>query len=156
VVEVILLERIRNLGSLGQKVNVKAGYGRNFLIPQGKAVYATDANLAKFEARRSELEKIESQHLQEAQAKKQALEALGTITIQTKAGEEGKLFGSIGTRDIADAITAKGVEVAKSEIDLPTGVIRMTGNYDITLELHSDVIAIVKLSIMSEANKSED
>jgi large subunit ribosomal protein L9 len=150
-VEVILLERIRNLGALGQKVNVKAGYGRNFLIPQGKAVYATEANTKKFEARRSELEKVEAEHLQAAMTKKEAVEALGVVTIRAKAGEEGKLFGSIGTRDIALAVTNAGVEVAKSEIDLPTGVIRMTGDYEITLELHSDVIAIVKLSIVSEA-----
>ncbi len=149
--EVILLERIRNLGALGQKVNVKAGYGRNFLIPQGKAVYATEANTKKFEARRSELEKVEAEHLQAAMTKKEAVEALGVVTIRAKAGEEGKLFGSIGTRDIALAVTNAGVEVAKSEIDLPTGVIRMTGDYEITLELHSDVIAIVKLSIVSEA-----
>lgn len=149
--EVILLERIRNLGSLGDRVNVKAGYGRNFLIPSGKAVYATAANVTKFEARRSELEKIAAQHVAEATAKKNALEALGVVTLNSKAGEEGKLFGSVGTRDIADAITAAGVEVCKSEIDLPTGVIRMVGNYDITIELHSDVVAVVKLSIVSEA-----
>lgn len=153
--DVILLERIRNLGTLGQRVNVKAGYGRNFLIPTGKAVFATDANIAKFEARRSELEKIEAGHLKEAQAKKKALEALDVIVIKVKAGEEGKLFGSIGTRDLADAITAAGIEVSKSEIDLPTGVIRMTGEYDITIELHSDVVAIVKMSVASEA-QSED
>lgn len=149
--EVILLERIRNLGALGDKVNVKAGYGRNFLIPEGKAVYATAKNIEKFEARRGELEKAEAAHLQAARDKKQTIEALGTITIRAKSGDEGKLFGSIGTRDIAHAITEAGVEVAKSEIDLPTGVIRNIGDYDIALELHSDVVAIVKLSIVSEA-----
>jgi large subunit ribosomal protein L9 len=153
--QVLLLEKIRNLGALGDKVNVKAGYGRNYLIPHGKAVSATVANVAKVEARRAELEKIEAAHLKEAIAKKDALEALGLITIHAKAGEEGKLFGSIGTRDIADAITAAGVEVTKSEIDLPTGVIRSTGDYEITLELQSDVVAIVKLAIVSEASTSD-
>jgi large subunit ribosomal protein L9 len=150
-VEIILLERVRNLGALGEKVNVKAGYGRNFLIPHGKAVSATVANIAKFEARRSELEKVEAAHLQAALDKKAAIEALGSVVIRSKAGDEGKLFGSIGTRDIADAVTEAGVEIAKSEIDLPTGVLRMVGDYDITLELHSDVVAILKLSISSEA-----
>jgi large subunit ribosomal protein L9 len=149
--EVLLLEKVRNLGALGDKVNVKSGYGRNFLVPQGKAIYATAANIKKFEARRADLEKVEKEHLDAALAKKAAIEALGTITLHAKAGEEGKLFGSIGTRDIADAITASGVEIAKSEIDLPTGVIRNLGDYDITLELHSDVVAIVKLSIITEA-----
>lgn len=149
--EVILLERIRNLGSLGDKVNVKAGYGRNYLVPKGKAVYATPASIAKFEARRSELEKIEAEHLKAAQDKKQALENLGVIVIHSKAGDEGKLFGSIGTRDIAEAINHAGVEVLKSEIDLPTGVLRQVGEYEIVIELHSDVKATVKLSITSEA-----
>ncbi len=149
--EVILLEKIRNLGKLGQKVNVKPGYGRNCLIPQGKAVYATAANTAKFEARRGELEKVEAEHLQTALTRKQAIEGLGVLTIQAKAGEEGKLFGSIGTRDIADLLSKAGCEVAKSEIDLPTGVLRMLGDYEITLELHSDVVAVVKLSITTEA-----
>jgi large subunit ribosomal protein L9 len=150
-VEIILLERVRNLGSLGEKVNVKSGYGRNYLIPEGKAVFATVANIAKFEARRGELEKAEAAHLQAAQDKKAAIEGLGSVVIRSKAGDEGKLFGSIGTRDIAEAVTEAGVEIAKSEIDLPTGVLRNVGEYDITLELHSDVVAILKLSIVSEA-----
>jgi large subunit ribosomal protein L9 len=150
-VEVILLEKIRNLGSLGQRVNVKSGYGRNFLIPEGKAVFATEVNVKKFEARRSELEKAEAEHLQTALDKKAAIEALGPVVIRSKAGEEGKLFGSIGTRDIADAVTEAGVEVAKSEIDLPTGVLRNIGDYDIVIELHSDVTATLKISIAAEA-----
>ena len=153
---VILLERIRNLGTLGQTVNVKAGYGRNFLIPKGKAVFATAANVAKFEVRRSELEKVAAERLQAAQARKQQIEGLGAVTIQAKAGEEGKLFGSIGTKDIADAITKAGSEVCKSEIDLPSGVLRTTGEFDITLELDSDVVAIVKLNIVSEAQSHDD
>jgi large subunit ribosomal protein L9 len=150
-VEVILLERVRNLGSLGQKVNVKSGYGRNYLIPTGKAVYATAVNITKFEARRAELEKVEAEHLKAAMDRKAAIEALGVVVIHSKAGDEGKLFGSIGTRDIAEAVTNAGAEVAKSEIDLPTGVLRMTGDYEITVELHSDVTAVVKLSVVSEA-----
>lgn len=153
--DVILLERIRNLGALGDRVNVKSGYGRNYLIPQGKAVFATEANIVKFEARRSELEKIAAEHVKEAQTKKQAIEALKVVTINAKAGEEGKLFGSIGTRDIADAITAAGVEVLKSEIDLPMGVLRMVGEYEITIELHSDVAASIKLNIVSEGAHAE-
>jgi large subunit ribosomal protein L9 len=155
-VEIILLEKIRNLGALGEKVNVKSGYGRNFLVPTGKAVYATPANIKKFEARRAELEKAEAIHMQEALDKKQALENLGVVKINAKTGDEGKLFGSIGTRDIADAITAAGITVTKSEIDLPTGVLRTTGEYDITIELHGDVKAIVKLSIYSEGEESAE
>ncbi len=151
MVQVILLEKIRNLGALGDKVNVKPGYGRNYLIPEGKAVYATPASIAKFEAQRSELEKVAAQHLQAAEDRKQALEALGVVNISAKAGEEGKLFGSIGTRDIADAITAAGVEVSKSEIDLPTGALRQIGSHDIVIELHSDVTATVKINIIAEA-----
>ena len=149
--EVILLERIRNLGVLGDRVNVKSGYGRNYLIPEGKAVFATTASIAKFEERRGELEKAEAAHLKAAMDKKSALEALSAIVIRSKAGEEGKLFGSIGTRDIADAVTEAGVEVAKSEIDLPTGVLRHVGDYEIVVELHSDVKATVKLTIAAEA-----
>src|SRR5436190_14843090 len=110
-VEVILLEKIRNLGVLGEKVKVKSGYGRNYLVPQGKAVYATAENTAKFEARRAELEKAAAEHVKAAEGRKQALEALQVVTIAAKSGEEGKLFGSIGTRDIAAAITKAGVEV---------------------------------------------
>jgi large subunit ribosomal protein L9 len=150
-VEVILLERIRNLGALGQTVKVKPGYGRNYLVPEGKAVYATAANIKKFEARRAELEKLEAEHLQAAQARGQALTAIGNITIKAKAGDEGKLFGSIGVRDIAEAITHAGVEVAKSEIHLPMGALRQAGEYDIDVEFHSDVRVIVKLSVVSEA-----
>ena len=124
--EVILLEKVANLGILGDKVKVKAGYGRNFLVPFGKAVSATKANVEAFEARRAEL------------------------TITAKAGDEGKLFGSIGTRDLADAITAAGVEVAKSEIRMPTGPIRTIGEFDIALQLHTDVAATVKIFVEVE------
>ena len=155
-VELILLEKIRNLGGLGDKVNVKSGYGRNFLVPKGKAVYANVKNIAKFEERRAELEKVAAQGMDAAQERKQTLEALKVITIKTKAGEEGKLFGSIGTRDIAAAITAAGVEVTKSEIHLPTGVLRMTGEYEIEVELHSDLSTMVRVDIVSEGSSRSD
>jgi large subunit ribosomal protein L9 len=149
--EVILLEKVRNLGALGEKVNVKSGYGRNFLIPHGKAVSATPKNIEAFEVRRAELEKLEAEHLAAAQARKAAIEGLGAVIINSKAGDEGKLFGSIGTRDIADAVHAAGVALEKSEIDLPTGVIRNIGDYEIVVELHSDVVATLKLSITSSS-----
>lgn len=150
-VEVILLEKIRNLGALGERVKVKSGYGRNFLIPKGKAVFATNENVKKFELRRAELEKIEAEVFAAAQAKQQALAGLRVVTIIAKAGDEGKLFGSVGARDIADAITAAGVEVEKSEVMLPTGVLRYIGEYDIEVELHGDMSATIKLSIAPAA-----
>lgn len=149
--EVILLERMRNLGALGQTVKVKSGYARNFLIPQGKAVYATKANVAKFEQRRAELEKIEAEKLKQAQVRQEALNALPVIKITSKAGDEGKLFGSVGTRDIAEAITKAGQPVEKSEVRLSEGSIRMVGEYEITVELESDVTALVKISVGPEA-----
>ena len=149
--EVILTEKVRNLGALGEKVKVKAGYGRNYLVPQGKAVYATVENIKKFEARRAELEKVEAEHLKAAQAIQQALQALNVVTIPAKAGEEGKLFGSIGTRDIAEAITKAGVETQKSQVHLPMRVLRQAGEYEIEIELHSDLDAVIKINIVSEA-----
>jgi len=147
---VILMERVQNLGDLGDQVSVKAGYGRNFLIPQGKAVSANKENVAKFEERRAELEKAAAEKLAAAEARKTALEAL-EITISHQAGEEGKLFGSVGTHDIADAITAAGAEVARAEIRLSEGSLRQVGDYEISIELHSDVVAMVKLSVVAEA-----
>ncbi len=147
--EVILLEKVANLGSLGDKVNVKAGYGRNFLLPYGKAVPATEANLKAFEERRAELEKAAAEKLSAAQARAEALEG-AAFTISSKAGEEGKLFGSIGVRDIADAITTGGTEVEKSEVRLPEGPIRVTGEYEIELQLHSDVEVTIKLAVVAE------
>ncbi len=149
--EVILLENIRNLGALGATVKVKSGYGRNYLVPKGKAVYATPDNITKFEARRAELEKIAAEHVKAAQERKQTLDALKVVTIQAKAGDEGKLFGSIGTRDIATAITNAGVQINKSEIHLPNGVLRQLGEYDIEVELHSEVVTVVKVNIVAEA-----
>lgn len=146
---VILLEKVNNLGDLGEQVNVKAGYGRNFLIPQGKAVSATPENVAKFEARRAELEKAAAERLAAAEARKAALDEL-TVTIAQKAGEEGKLFGSVGTSDIANAITEAGVEVSKSEVRLPEGALRHVGEFEIDIEFHTDVIATITVEIVPE------
>ena len=147
--EVILLEKIRRLGELGDKVRVKPGFGRNFLIPQGKAVPATPENIAKFEARRAELEKAQSEALATAAARAEKLNTL-TLTIRRKAGEEGKLFGSVSTGDIAEAATAAGIELHKHEVRLPEGPFRMTGQYEVSLSLHADVDAKVILNIEAE------
>ena len=147
---VILLERVQNLGDLGDQVSVKAGYGRNFLIPQGKAVSASKENVVKFEERRAELEKAAAEKRAAAEVRKTALEVL-SVSIAQQAGDEGKLFGSVGTHDIADAITAAGVEVSRSEVRLPEGSLRHVGDYEISIDLHSDVVAKVKLSVVAEA-----
>ncbi|AXR08034.1 50S ribosomal protein L9 [Salinimonas sediminis] len=149
--DVILLDKVANLGGLGDQVNVKSGYARNFLFPQGKAVPATKDNVEKFEARRAELEAKIADQLSAAQARAEKLDALEEVTVAAPAGDEGKLFGSIGTRDIADAITAAGVEVTKSEVRLPTGTLRETGEYDIDVQLHSDVATTVKVVVIAEA-----
>lgn len=147
--DVILLDKIGNLGNVGDKVSVKAGFGRNFLIPQGKALPATASNVAEFEARRAELEAAAAEKKVEAEARAAKLTDL-SITIAANAGDEGKLFGSIGTRDIADAITAAGVEVAKAEVKLPEGALRDVGEFDIDVQLHSEVVATVKVIIEAE------
>jgi len=149
--DIILLDKIANLGGLGDKVTVKSGYARNFLFPKGKAVPATKVNVEKFEQRRAELEaKIAQQH-SAAQARADKITALGEVTIASPAGDEGKLFGSVGTRDIAAAITAAGIEVTKSEVKLPVGTLRETGEFEIDLQVHSDVTATIKLVIIQEA-----
>lgn len=148
--EVILLENIVNLGALGDTVDVKAGYGRNFLIPQGKAVPATRDNVAKFEARRAELEAAAAAANAAAEARAEAINALGLISIPANAGEEGKLFGSIGTRDIADAVTAAGVEVDKAEVRLPEGALRELGEYEVAIQLLGDVTASVAIAVIPE------
>lgn len=147
--EVILLDKVGKLGAIGDKVTVKSGYGRNFLLPQGKAVAATAKNIADFEARRAELEAAAAGKLADATARAEKLAAL-EVTIAANSGDEGRLFGSIGTRDIADAITAAGVAVNKSEVRLPEGVIRQTGSYEIDVQLHAEVIQAVKLSVIAE------
>jgi large subunit ribosomal protein L9 len=146
---VILLERLANLGDLGEEVNVKAGFARNYLIPQGKAVRASEANRSVFEGRRAELERAADELLGEAQDRAEKLKEL-VLTYVAKAGEEGKLYGSVGTKDIADLVTEQAIEVAKSEVRLPEGVIRSIGEFDVDLQLHSDVTVSIKLNVVAE------
>jgi large subunit ribosomal protein L9 len=147
--EVILLDKVGRLGNIGDKVTVKAGYGRNFLLPQGKAVAATAKNVADFEERRAGLEAAAAAKKAEAEARAAKLAEL-SVTIGANAGDEGRLFGSIGTRDIADAITAAGVEVSKAEVRLPQGALREVGEYSIDVQLHAEVTQVVKLVVVSE------
>ena len=147
--DIILLQKVDNLGDLGDKVHVKNGYGRNFLIPSGKAVPATAENLKAFEARRAELEKEAAEKLAAAEARKAKLDGL-ELTINCKAGEEGRLFGSIGTSDIAKAVNEAGHELEKREVMLPNGAFRVTGDYEVDLHLHADVNATVKLALVAE------
>lgn len=147
--EVILLEKIRRLGDLGEKVRVKPGFGRNFLIPHGKAIPATPENIAKFEARRAELEKAKADTLAIATARAEKLNAL-SITLRRRAGSEGKLFGSVGTVDIAEAAVAAGVELHKHEVKLPDGPYRSVGEFEVGLNLHADVDARLRLAIVAE------
>ncbi len=146
---IILLERIVNLGDLGDEVAVKSGFARNFLIPKGKAVRASKENRAVFEARRAELERVAQERMGEAQARAAKLNGV-VVTISAKAGDEGKLYGSVGTQDIADALAAQGAEVAKSEIRMPAGVIRVVGEYSIDVHLHTDVNVAVKVVVVPE------
>lgn len=147
--DVILLEKVDNLGNLGDKIAVRPGYGRNFLIPTGRAVAATPENLKAFEARRAELEKQAAERLAAAQARKERLDGLA-VEIRHRAGDEGKLFGSVGTSDIADAVSALGIELEKSEVRLPQGALRTAGEHDVTVHLHADVNATLKLTIVGE------
>lgn len=146
---VILLEKVHNLGNLGETVSVKPGYGRNYLIPKGIAVPATTENVAKFEARRAELEAAAADKLTQANTRRDSLDNL-VVTISHKAGDEGKLFGSVGTADIAQAISDAGAAVEKREVRLPEGALRQVGEYDVDIELHSDVVATVKVNIVAE------
>ena len=148
--EVILLEKVANLGDLGDKVSVRPGYGRNYLIPQGKAVPATEENIKKFEERRAELEKAAAEALAKAQQRAEALAALGVVVIKSRAGEEGKLFGSVSTADVADALTAAGVEVARREVAMPEGPIRQTGEYALEIILHGDVSQDITIVVEAE------
>ncbi len=147
--EVILLQKIENLGALGDKVTVKSGYGRNYLVPTGRAVSASKENLEAFEARRAELEKEAAEALAAAEARKVKIEEL-SISISSKAGDEGRLFGSVGTSDIAEAATAAGVEVVKREVRLPEGPFHHTGEFEVVIHLHTDVDATLKLAIVPE------
>lgn len=147
--EVILLETIHNLGQLGDKVRVRPGYGRNFLIPQGKAVFATPENVEKFEAQRAELEKAQAEALAKAQERADKLNTV-TITIARKASGEGKLFGSVSTIDIAEAVTETGNELAKQEVLLPDGPFRSIGTFEVNLQLHADIQATITLNVVAE------
>jgi large subunit ribosomal protein L9 len=147
--QVILLEKIANLGNLGDKVTIKTGYGRNYLIPQGKAVIATAVKIAEFEARRAELEQAAAEKLLAAQSRAAALAKL-SVVIAHKAGDEGRLFGSVGTHAIAEAIAKAGETVEKQEIRLPHGAIRHIGEHDVTIHLHTDVDAIIVIKIIAE------
>ena len=147
--EVILFEKIDRLGGIGDLVNVKAGFARNYLLPQGKAKVATEANKAEIESRRAEFEKMAAEALAAAEQRREQIEAL-SINITAKSGTEGKLFGSIGNIDIAAAITEAGVEVEKRDVRLPEGPIRQAGEYEITLHLHTDVDATAKITIIGQ------
>ena len=149
--QVILLEKVQKLGNLGDEVSVKSGYGRNFLVPKGKALPATKLNREKFEARRAELEAAAAKVLAEAEGRKGKLVAAGDLNIMANAGVEGKLFGSITAADIADALNAAGADVDRNEVRLPTGPLRHTGEYNIDVQLHADVVVSVKVSVTSEA-----
>lgn len=148
--EVILLEKIANLGELGSIVNVRSGYGRNYLVPQGKAKMATKENIAEFEQLRAELEQAAAEAVAAAEARRAQLEEI-VLTIPAKTGGEGKLFGSVSNIEIADAINAAGVEVERREIRMPDGPLRQLGEYEIGIHLHSDVDATVKVIVEEEA-----
>ncbi len=148
--EVILLDKIGRLGGLGDKVKVKNGFARNYLLPNKKAVMATKENLAKFEAQRAELEAKIAAELKAAQQRAEALSKVEKYTIAALAGDEGKLFGSVGTRDIAACVSQAGVEIHKSEVRLSEGVLRSVGEYEITIQLHPDVNSTIKLEIVPQ------
>jgi len=147
--EVILLEKVENLGNLGDRVHVKPGYGRNFLIPGGKATPATEEHIKAFEARRAELEKAAADQLAAAEARRDQLAEM-TVTIKAKAGEEGKLFGSVGTSDIADAVTAAGVAIERHEVRLPQGAFRQIGEFPVAVHLHTDVNTEITVIVEAE------
>lgn len=147
--EVILLEKVSNLGDLGEKVSVKSGYGRNYLIPQNKAIPASETNLQEFEARKAELEKAAEGKLANARTRADAINEL-KITVTVQAGEEGKLFGSVGVRDITEAVAAKGIELEKSEVRMPDGPIREVGEFEVTIHLYSQVDAKLKVEVQAE------
>ena len=147
--EIILLQKVANLGNIGDRVKVKAGYGRNFLLPQGKATLATADNVAKFEARRHELEKAAGEELSKAQARAAKLQGF-KLSLTAKAGGEGKLFGSVGTSDIAEATRKAGFDVERSEVRLPHGPIRQAGEHIVQLHLHTDVTVDLPVTIVAE------
>ena len=148
--QVILLERVVNLGNLGDIVKVKDGYGRNYLIPQGKAKRATEANKAEFAVRRAELEKQQAEQLTAAQARGEKLAGY-TLQISQKAGVDGRLFGSVTNGDIAEQLTAQGFEVAKSEVRMPNGPLKAIGDHSVSVALHHDVVVEITVSVLGEA-----
>jgi large subunit ribosomal protein L9 len=148
-VNVILLQKVANLGNIGDRVKVRSGFGRNFLLPQGKATLATPENIARFEARRAELERLAREHLSSASERAEAMKDF-KLTIPAKAGTEGKLFGSIGTADIAEACSKAGFKVERSEVRLPSGPLRTLGEHVISLHLHADVDVPLTVAIVSE------
>ncbi|WP_429945930.1 50S ribosomal protein L9 [Bibersteinia trehalosi] len=148
--QVILLDKVAHLGTVGDQVTVKAGFARNFLIPQGKAVMATAANIAHFEARRAELEAKAAEALAAAQTRAAAIANLAAVVITSKAGDDGRLFGSVGARDIADAVSAAGVQVTKAEVRLGEGALRTTGEHEVKLHLHPEVNAVVTINVTAE------
>ncbi len=147
--EIILMEKVVNLGNLGDVVKVKDGYARNFLIPQGKAKRATKANMEAFAARKAELEKVAAEKLAAAQARAEKLSGF-ELTIAQKAGVDGRLFGSVTNVDIAEALQAQGFDVARSEVRMPEGPFKAVGEYELTLALHSDVETQIKVSVVAE------
>lgn len=149
--DVILLEKVGKLGGIGDHVSVKSGFGRNYLIPQGKAVFATANNIVEFESRRAELESSALGKLGAAEAKAEKLQAMDAVIITAVAGEEGKLFGSVGPRDVAEACTAMGIELAKSEVKMPDGAIRELGEYEVSLQLHADVSTSITVLVNEES-----
>ena len=148
--DVILLEKVGKLGGIGDRVNVKSGFGRNFLLPTGKAVFATAENIVAFEDRRAELESTAQGKLADAEAKAEKLAALESVVISAVAGEEGKLFGSVGPRDVAEACTLLGVDLSKSEVKMPDGAIRDLGEHEVQLQLHTDVALTITVLVSEE------
>jgi large subunit ribosomal protein L9 len=148
--EVILLEKIGKLGDIGDKANVKAGFGRNFLIPHGKAVFATEKNIAEFELRRADLESQAAKKLAESKTRAEKIQEIGAVTIKAIAGDEGKLFGSVGARELEEAIAAAGGDVSKNEISLPEGALRHLGEFAIDIQLHSDITETIAVIIEAE------
>jgi large subunit ribosomal protein L9 len=146
--DVILLDNVPNLGDLGEKVKVRAGYARNYLLPQGRAIAATTTNVAEVEKRRAELEARQLEARKVAEAHASSLEGL-VVTVARKAGEEGRLFGSVGTPDIAEAVSALGIAVERQQVRLPSGPLRQVGDYEIAVHLHADVDATVKVQVVA-------
>ena len=147
--DVILLQKVANLGNIGDRVKVKSGFGRNFLLPEGKATLATPVNIAKFEERRAELEKVARDHLVSAEERSAALKDY-KLVIHAKAGTEGKLFGSVGTADISEALKKENFNITRSEVRLPNGALRTVGEHTVNLHLHADIDVPLAVSIIAE------